>query len=239
MQNHQTTSIIGPATSCGLATASLVCGICGFILGPFTGIPAIITGHMALGRIKKSEGVLQGHGTAIAGLILGYIFTAIFVIILPILSFAGYAAGNAAIERSRRVTALATSTALETAVNDYFTEYGSLPYDGESDVTVQTDTDTKLLSVLLGLENKLNTRSVKFLSVREGRSKKNGLIYNTTGDKVVGLFDPWGGGYKVRLDLDHDEKLELNREALNNRRVAVWSDGPDRTAGTKDDIKTW
>lgn len=47
------------------------------------------------------------------------------------------------------------------------------------------------------------------------------------------------GGYKVRLDLDSDEKLDVSGETLDNRRVAVWSDGPDRKAETKDDVKTW
>jgi len=43
----------------------------------------------------------------------------------------------------------------------------------------------------------------------------------------------------VRLDLDDDEKLDINGESLVNRRVAVWSDGPDRKAETNDDVKTW
>ena len=91
----------------------------------------------------------------------------------------------------------------------------------------------------MGLESKVNLRAVKFLSVREGRGNRNGLIYGKDGKSVVGLFDPWGGGYHVRLDLDLDEKIHVNGKVLENRRVAVWSDGPDRKPGTADDIKTW
>ena len=208
-------------------------------MGPFTGIPAIITGHMALGRIKRSRGVMQGQGMAIAGLILGYIFTAISVIVIPLLFAAGFAAGNSAITKAQKITTLATATAIEMAVNNYMTEYGTMPSEGSSDTTLTTSADNSLLEVLLGLEDKLNTRSIKFLSVREGSEKKNGLVYDSNGRSVVGLYDPWGGGYKVRLDLDSDEKLDVSGESLDNRRVAVWSDGPDRKAGTKDDIKTW
>ncbi len=225
---------------CGLATASLVCGICSAFLGPLTGIPAVITGHMALGRIKKSGGALQGHGMALAGLILGYVFSALFVIV-ALLAAAGFAAGNAAIVKARKVTALAMATAIESSVNSFYTEYGSMPVNGEQDVTVQTDSSTDLLNVLLGKDKRLNTRAIKFLSVREGRANKNGLVYGSDGS-VVGLYDPWGGPYKVRLDLDYDEKLVVkleNEESLDNRRVAVWSDGPDRRAGTEDDVKTW
>lgn len=172
---------------------------------------------------------------AIAGLILGYIFT----VLLPILAAAGFAAGNAAITKAKRVTTLATARGIETAVNSYMIEYGTMPSEGSSDTTLTTSTDAALLEVLLGLEDKLNTRSIKFLMVREGRGKNNGFIYTSNGRGVVGLYDPWGGGYKVRLDLDSDEKLDVSGETLDNRRVAVWSDGPDKKAGTKDDVKTW
>jgi hypothetical protein len=66
----------------GLALASMILGICGiaFCLGPLTGIPAVICGHMAQSRIKQSGGTLAGGGMAMAGLITGYIsFLMIFV----------------------------------------------------------------------------------------------------------------------------------------------------------------
>lgn len=52
-----------------LAVASLICGGLGFATG-FTSIAAIITGHMALSRIKQTGE--EGHGMAVAGLALGY-----------------------------------------------------------------------------------------------------------------------------------------------------------------------
>ena len=62
-----------PATSV-LAIWSLVLGILGLaLLGPITGIPAVICGHMARSRIRKSNGELTGSGMALAGLITGYI----------------------------------------------------------------------------------------------------------------------------------------------------------------------
>ena len=36
-------------------------------------IPAVICGHVALGRIKRSGGTLAGEGLAQAGLITGYV----------------------------------------------------------------------------------------------------------------------------------------------------------------------
>ena len=76
-----------PETS-GKAIASLVLGICIFILGFLSGIPAIIFGHMAKSDIKKSGGRLQGEGMALAGLILGYLSVVFIPFILIIAAIA-------------------------------------------------------------------------------------------------------------------------------------------------------
>jgi hypothetical protein len=41
----------------GVAIASLVLGILGFLLGPLTAIPAVIFGHVARSHIKKTSQV--------------------------------------------------------------------------------------------------------------------------------------------------------------------------------------
>ncbi len=171
----------------------------------------------------------------------------VVISIIAVLAAAGFSAGNAAIQKAKKVTALATCTGVEAAVNNFFTEYGSMPKDGSDDVTIKTDSDLDLLKVLLGLETDINTRGIKFLSVKEGKGKKNGLIYNSTGTTVEGLYDPWGGPYNVMMDLDYDEKVTPapkggGSTTLNGRRVAVWSDGLDGVDGTgksTDDVKTW
>jgi len=57
----------------GLAIASLVLGISSFAcLGPLCGIPAIITGHIALSKTRGGPHAPGGMGMAIAGLVLGY-----------------------------------------------------------------------------------------------------------------------------------------------------------------------
>jgi hypothetical protein len=55
-----------------LGVLSLVC--CGFILG----IPAVICGHLALSKLQK-EPQLQGKGLATAGLIIGYVAIAFWL----------------------------------------------------------------------------------------------------------------------------------------------------------------
>lgn len=74
-----------------LAIWSLVLGILGLVLlfgciGILFAIPAVICGHMAYGRIKRSNGALEGQGMALAGLITGYITIGLAIIIIPMMA---------------------------------------------------------------------------------------------------------------------------------------------------------
>jgi prepilin-type N-terminal cleavage/methylation domain-containing protein len=179
----------------------------------------------------------------------------VVIAIIAVLAAAGFAAGNAAIQRAKKTTCQASAVAIEAAVNNFFTEYGSIPSTAVADETVETDKGPgiDLLKVLLGLETTdppLNTRGVKLLSVKEGKKKgttgSNGLIYSDDGKSVTGLYDPWGGSYNVMLDCDYDERVTPAPTAGGglplNKRVAVWSDGADGVDGggeASDDVKTW
>jgi hypothetical protein len=70
--------------NCGLAVWSLVLGILALALvciGPLFGIPAVICGHLAYSRIKRSAGALSGGGLALGGLITGYLSIALIPMI--------------------------------------------------------------------------------------------------------------------------------------------------------------
>lgn len=177
----------------------------------------------------------------------------VVIAIIAVLAGAGFAAGNAAIQKAKRTTALSTATAIESAVNNFFIEYGTMPVSPVPTASVATNAGSgvDLLKTLLGLEaatgTPLNTRAIKFLSVKEGKANRNGLIYNSTGTTVLGLYDPWGGPFHVILDEDYDESVTPSPSAgtaprLNGRRAAVWSNGADGVKGggaAGDDVKTW
>lgn len=69
----------GPA---GSAIASLVLGILSLVIPCLTGIPAIIFGHMARSKIRRSAGAFSGHGMAVAGLVLGYVTTTLTILFI-------------------------------------------------------------------------------------------------------------------------------------------------------------
>jgi hypothetical protein len=58
-----------------------ILGLCTFAyaIGPLL---AVILGHVALSNVNKSGGALAGRGMALAGLIMGYIGLALFVLYL-------------------------------------------------------------------------------------------------------------------------------------------------------------
>jgi hypothetical protein len=57
-----------------LAIVSLILGVLSpFCLFVISGIPAVICGYLALSRIKKSKGTLNGKKMAVSGLVLGYV----------------------------------------------------------------------------------------------------------------------------------------------------------------------
>ena len=90
--------------TCTLAVWSLILGILSLMcLGMFTGIPAVICGHLAQSRIRQSGGVLNGGGLAIGGLVTGYLGTVLTTIAcLGVLAGLLLPAVSTARERARR-----------------------------------------------------------------------------------------------------------------------------------------
>jgi len=74
------------ARTSAVAIWSLILAILSFTCGwLFTAIPAVICGHVARAKIRKSGGTLEGKNIATAGLILGYIGLAIGIMGVPLL----------------------------------------------------------------------------------------------------------------------------------------------------------
>ena len=72
-----------------MAVASLICGMLQIFFWFFTGIPAIILGHMARRQIRATGE--QGAGMALTGLILGYVglvFAVLFAIAIVVFAIA-------------------------------------------------------------------------------------------------------------------------------------------------------
>jgi hypothetical protein len=111
----------------GLAIASLVCGLLGFVTAGLSGIAAVITGHMAISAINKSGGALAGRGMSITGLITGYLT----ILILPIAILAGLALPVIMKNKmiAERVECISNVRQIGLALFEFEREYGTFPSD--------------------------------------------------------------------------------------------------------------
>lgn len=71
--------------STGYANASLLLSLSSILLGPFSAVPGIVFGHIALSRMRKNPAI-DGFGRALAGTILGYCFMVVFALIAAMFS---------------------------------------------------------------------------------------------------------------------------------------------------------
>ena len=82
-----------PQGNSGLAVASMVLGILCLILffthvfALLLGLMAIVFGHVSRSSIRRSQGRITGSGMALAGLITGYLGTALAVVIVAFAAF--------------------------------------------------------------------------------------------------------------------------------------------------------
>lgn len=104
IQNDPAQTTPAPKTE-SLSIWSLVLGIFSwFCLSILAGIPAIVCGHISLGRIAKNP-LLRGKGMSIAGLILGY--TSVLVIpVVAVLAALALPAVTGALERGKAMQSL-------------------------------------------------------------------------------------------------------------------------------------
>ena len=88
------------APQSGLAITSLVLGLLSLTcFGFLAGIPAIICGHMARARARRSPGQYGGAGFALAGLITGYFGLVATLVILPAMLLPALAQAKAKAQR--------------------------------------------------------------------------------------------------------------------------------------------
>jgi general secretion pathway protein G len=115
-----------PVATAGLATASLVLGLLSIALSLLAGIPAIVCGALALSRIGQSRGRLGGQGQAVAGLMLGGIFTLIGLMVGVGLLFLWGGRGTV-LSESRLQAARAQQANFQSALDRYKLDLGRYP----------------------------------------------------------------------------------------------------------------
>lgn len=139
-------AVVTSQNTSGLAIASLICGILGFVTLGLAGLPAVITGHLSLSQIKKSAGALGGKGMAIAGLIMGYLgFGIIFIAIFASMAVPAFTVAQV---RGNQMKAVNNARQLVISMRQYALDHdGSLPPTLEALYQENLLTDRRLLEV--------------------------------------------------------------------------------------------
>jgi prepilin-type N-terminal cleavage/methylation domain-containing protein len=174
----------------------------------------------------------------------------VVISIIAVLASAGFGVGMKVQNSARKKVAESAARNVLQAVNSFYADYSAMPVpvgtastQGGTTFGTESGDGLKILQILLGQEDDINTKKVKYLDVPEAKGKKSGIVYSKSGNEVTGLFDPWGNSYFIVLDTDYAERLEVKLGKapiiLNGRRCAVYSAGQDKKLGTADDVKSW
>ncbi len=72
-----------PTAGNGQAIASMVLGILSYVLccGPLCSVPAVVLGHLSLGKIRRGVMSQDARGFALAGTLLGWINIALVALV--------------------------------------------------------------------------------------------------------------------------------------------------------------
>ena len=175
----------------------------------------------------------------------------IAVAIVVILMASGLGIAFMLIDKAKKANALAVCVELSQAIENYQTDSNIFPVDVTEDTVISSNSPegVALLKVLLGeetVEEPRNSSGRNYLNVQTGANNIDGLIRNDA-QEVTGLYDPWGGDYKIMLDGDFDGSLIVLPKGASSgkklkRSAVVWTDGRDgvdNTGETKDDVKSW
>ena len=121
-------------------------------------------------------------------------------------------------QKATRVSVKAELDQIEVAWKTYLDDYRVFPTD------VITEMDVATVDIISGRDVAKNPRRFQYLDVPP---------------TMTDMTDPWGGIYQLRLDDDYDNRVSVPGVGVLNRRVAAWSHGPDGSANTEDDVRSW
>lgn len=130
---------------------------------------------------------------------------------------------------------------LQVATGHFRTEYNRfplpMPIDDKADMTLRSR--GAWIAALLGEEDSLNPRKIKFIDLPQARDGKRGLLKE--GSEQV-LVDPWGEPLYVIMDTNLDNRIIDPEDAakLLHGTVFIYSSGPDRDPKTwEDNVCSW
>jgi len=175
----------------------------------------------------------------------GFTLIELLVVITIIATLASLAMPtyNIVMRKAREVQAKAAMAGIVTAVKSYETEYNRLPNvsgtssSGSDGQPFDTIASNKLIPCLMAKDIALNPRQIPFYDPPPSKS-------NTGYDPETGILnDPWGKPYHIAMDDSGDNvianPISGETPATIPGKIIVYSDGSNKIAGDRDDVKSW
>ncbi len=212
-----------PTATCGIATASMILGVSSFFF-LITAIPAVICGHIARGKIKKSQGTLGGGGLAMAGIITGYLVIGLMVTI------AGLAALMtpmimSQVKNAHRVEALNNAKQIGLALYVFEDEYGTYP-NSETAKIVADDTGTPEIT-----GDSSNARFHQLII--SGASSGEEIFYAKSGECGFGYIDNIPSNISdprpIVMTPFISGTTKFDPEPFDGKAIILWTDNSART----------
>lgn len=147
------------------------------------------------------------------------------------------------------------ATDIIASIDSFEGKYDYLPYESgagsapDVDTAIVTDND-KLLLVLLGQEDTINTNGIQFFDADTAKSKRNGIIYD--GDTPKSVVDSFGNPFTLVIDYDYDDKINVTLDLnevyktkdgedliIRSKRTVIATEGADNEWNDIHDVKSF
>ena len=172
------------------------------------------------------------HRTAAACRAFTLIELLVVIAIIAILAGLGFPAVQGALGQGKKAQARNDVQQIVAALKAFQLEYGRLPTtivaadnsaEGSSGYFDSNSKD--IIKALMGADPTLNPRNIVFLDAKTTTTKKGGVDLSD-----YTFYDPWGGSYRLKLDVSYDGKCEYygpsNKENIFGAGAAI-SYGPN------------
>jgi prepilin-type N-terminal cleavage/methylation domain-containing protein len=161
----------------------------------------------------------------------------VVIVILAILITLGSKGLRNARISAKKAQARIEMKSIETAIKAYVNKYGELPAEHGKTVGVDLrDEPSSIVSEgIISILTKADDMDAEY-------NPAEMVFLEPQGDGSDGRFlDPWGYQYRIALDTDYDDRVDINGEIVR-RKVALVSVGLFHLRGigsTNDLIKSW
>lgn len=187
--NHASQSAPLQQQTSGFAISSMILGILGIVIGwiilTIPSILAVIFGHVARGKIRRSGGAITGDGMALAGLIMGYsVITIAGIGILAAISTPAYQ------EYTVRAKIHGVDNSIRAAVTTYVGRTNQLPLS-KSELGLTLDASSREIVSSINIDSS-GRITVTFASPSQIEGQT--IVYEPNkGQSIVERWDCTGG----------------------------------------------